>query len=51
MIKKIAVLLPAYNSGAKLDRQINSILMQEDISVDIYIMDDGSTDQTKIKID
>ena len=51
MIKKIAVVLPAYNSGTMLDRQINSILMQEDISVDIYIMDDGSTDQTKTKID
>ena len=49
--EKTAVILPAYNSGEMLDRQINSILIQEGISFELYLMDDKSSDQTKEKID
>jgi len=51
MMKNIAVVLPTYNSGALLDLQINSILIQEGVSVEIYLMDDSSSDETKKKID
>lgn len=48
--EKIAVVLPAYNSGEMLDRQISSILIQEGVSFELYLMDDHSSDQTKEKI-
>ncbi|AZF04439.1 Alpha-L-Rha alpha-1,3-L-rhamnosyltransferase [Pseudomonas sp. R5-89-07] len=43
---KIAVLLAAYNGESFIVSQVNSILSQLDVDVDIYIRDDGSTDNT-----
>ncbi|WP_052721984.1 glycosyltransferase [Pseudomonas synxantha] len=46
MMAKIAVLLAAYNGESFIVSQINSILSQLDVSIDLYIRDDGSTDNT-----
>lgn len=43
---KIAVLLSTYNGESFIRDQIASILKQRDVSVDIYVRDDGSTDDT-----
>lgn len=42
----IAVLLSTYNGERFLVEQIDSILTQKDVTVDLYIRDDGSTDNT-----
>ena len=43
---KVAVLLSTYNGSKYIKEQIDSILSQEGINIDIYIRDDGSTDET-----
>ncbi|MFM5248029.1 MULTISPECIES: glycosyltransferase [Aeromonas] len=45
-MKKAVVFLAAYNGEQWIEEQINSILNQNDISVDIYISIDKSTDRT-----
>lgn len=45
-MKKILVLLSTYNGEKYLREQIDSLLQQEDVSVDIVIRDDGSRDNT-----
>lgn len=45
----VAVLLSSYNGEKYIERQLLSILQQEDIEVSIFIRDDGSNDCT-IKI-
>lgn len=47
---KIAVALSTYNGEKYIDSQLESIIKQKDVSVDIYIRDDGSTDKTVYKI-
>ena len=44
---KIAILLATYNSGNRLCIQLNSILNQTYTKWNLYIQDDGSTDNTK----
>lgn len=43
---KVAVLLSTYNGSKYIKEQIDSILSQEGVNIDIYIRDDGSTDET-----
>lgn len=45
-MKKVAILLAAYNGEKYIKEQIDSILTQEDISVHIFISVDKSNDQT-----
>jgi rhamnosyltransferase len=45
-MKKIAVLMPVFNGEQFLAEQISSIFSQIDVSIDLYISDDGSTDGT-----
>lgn len=49
--KNIAILLATFNGAKFLSEQIDSILFQEDVSFDIYISDDGSTDNTLSIVD
>lgn len=46
MKNKVAVLLSTYNGEKYLTEQLNSILIQEDVIVNLYVRDDGSTDNT-----
>lgn len=45
-LPSIAVLLAAYNAGNWLDEQITSILNQQNVSVDVFISVDLSSDDT-----
>jgi rhamnosyltransferase len=46
-MKKFAVILAAYNPKDYFDVQLDSILNQSDVLVDIFIFDDGSSDDCK----
>ena len=43
---KVAVLMSSYNGQKYIRDQIESILNQQDVKVDLYIRDDGSSDDT-----
>jgi rhamnosyltransferase len=43
---KILVILASYNGSKWIGRQIDSVLQQENVSVHLYISDDGSVDDT-----
>ena len=45
-MNSVAVLLSTYNGEKYLREQINSILEQEGVNLDLYIRDDGSSDNT-----
>ena len=45
-MNRVAVLLSAYNGEKYLWEQINSILDQKGVNLDLYIRDDGSSDDT-----
>lgn len=45
-MKKVKVLLATYNGENYIEEQINSILVQVNVSVDIMVADDGSKDNT-----
>ena len=42
----VAVIMSTYNGAMYLEEQIDSILSQEDVSVNLYIRDDGSEEET-----
>lgn len=42
----VAVLMSTYNGAEYLREQIESILQQKGVKVELYIRDDGSTDET-----
>lgn len=44
--KKVLVLLCSYNGGQFIYDQIKSILLQKNVLIEIYVFDDGSTDNT-----
>ncbi len=51
---KFSVVIPAYNVEKYIDKAIKSVLGQENIDLDdieIIIIDDGSIDQTRIKVE
>lgn len=43
----ISVIIPVYNMERYLDRCLSSIMIQEDISFEVLIINDGSTDRSK----
>ncbi|MGL9799247.1 glycosyltransferase [Enterococcus sp. DIV1317a] len=45
-MKKVCVILSAYNGEQFIEEQINSILNQCEVEVNLVIRDDGSTDRT-----
>ena len=45
-LQSIAVILPAYNSGAFLRLQVASIFAQSGVAITLFIMDDHSSDKT-----
>mgnify|MGYP001171477510 FL=1 len=47
VIKKISVLMPAYNSGRYITAAVKSILNQTFTDFEFIIIDDGSTDDTE----
>ncbi|MBU3940489.1 MAG: glycosyltransferase family 2 protein [Nanoarchaeota archaeon] len=44
----ISVIIPTYNSKVYLKRAVKSVLNQTYKNLEIYVIDDGSTDQTRI---
>jgi len=49
-MKKICVLLAAYNGEKWIEKQISTILNQKKVKIDLFISDDGSDDDTFEKI-
>lgn len=49
-MKKVNVLLSSYNGGIYITEQIESILKQTYKNIDVYIHDDGSSDNTMVNI-
>ena len=49
--KEVAVVIPAYNAGLYLPRAIDSVLAQTYRDYQIFVIDDGSTDDTPNVLD
>lgn len=47
----ISVIIPTYNAGKTIERAINSVQNQAYENWEIVIIDDGSNDDTKVKIE
>lgn len=45
-IPRIDVIIPAYNSAAYIEQAVASALTQRDVEVKVFVVDDGSTDDT-----
>ena len=43
----VSIVIPAYNAKETICRSIDSILEQLDISIELIVVDDGSTDGTQ----
>lgn len=43
---KIAILISTYNGGRHLATQLESLVAQEGVTLDVFVRDDGSTDDT-----
>lgn len=48
---RVAVLMSTYNGEKYLREQIESILNQDEVTVDLYVRDDGSSDKTRQILD
>ena len=48
---KISIIIPTYNRANLITRSINSALNQTYNNIEVLIIDDGSTDNTKYEID
>ena len=43
----VSVVIPSYNCGAWLAESLDSMLAQADETVEVIVIDDGSTDDTQ----
>ncbi len=43
---RIAVVIPAYNAATYLDESLDSVMVQSENNLEIWVVDDGSTDET-----
>ena len=50
MDELISVIVPVYNTGAYLEKCVDSILDQDYKNIEIILIDDGSTDKTTVKL-
>ena len=46
MRSKVAVLLATYNGAPWIGEQLSSILLQSNVDLEVFISDDGSSDNT-----
>ncbi len=49
-MKKVSVIVPAYNKAELTVRTVNSILDQDYKNIEVIVVDDGSTDDTRTKL-
>ena len=45
-MKKVTVIMSAYNGSKYIERQLDSIFRLKDVDVTCYVRNDGSTDKT-----
>lgn len=50
MTNKVSVIIPCYNAEAFIDRSIRSVWEQDYPDIELIVVDDGSTDQSKARI-
>ena len=46
-MKRVSILLTSYNGEKYIEEQIMSILSQKHVQIDVFVRDDGSSDETK----
>lgn len=51
MNKRISVIIPAYNAGKYLNEALDSVFAQQYIPMEVIVIDDGSTDETRTLIE
>lgn len=46
-MSRVAVLMSTFNGEKYVEKQVESIIKQQDVCVELYVRDDGSTDSTR----
>lgn len=46
-VLSVSVVIPTYNRAATIERAVHSVLLQEPAVLEVIVVDDGSTDNTK----